>query len=241
VRADTITYRCQCGQAIAAPPTMVGKRAKCPKCGTVAAVPATSQEQAQPGRAARDAEPDSLVGRLCAVCQSALVPGEAACICSACRAPYHRECWDEIGGCASYGCEHMPQAPKQEADEAGRSAAWGDVKECPRCHKEIRSLAVKCRFCKATFPSAVPMTTREYMDWSRSQKELAPTRQTAIFFFVVGLLGIFAPLVLIAGLGWAVVNRVALAKVGGVHRVLVYFTIGLSVVYTLIMLLMVVG
>jgi hypothetical protein len=241
VSAGRINYRCECGQAIAAAPTMAGKRAKCPKCGAVATVPSASAEEAQASQAALDAEPDALVGRLCAVCQTTLAQGEAACICSACRAPYHRECWDEIGGCASYGCEHMPQAPKEDVDEAGRGGAWGDVKECPRCHKEIRSSAVKCRFCKASFPSAVPMSTRDYLDWSKSRKELAPTRQTAIFFFVVGLLGFFAPLVLIAGLIWAIYNRVALARVGGVHQVLVYFAIGLSAIYTLILLLVVLG
>ena len=115
------------------------------------------------------------VGSLCSLCQTEIETGEKAWACPSCTSPYHQECWDEVGGCGTYGCEMMPAAAKEE--EAGeRSRGWGDQKECPRCHKQIRSAAVKCRFCKARFPTPAPMTTREFLQWRRRQKQLQMPR-----------------------------------------------------------------
>src|SRR5438874_13188863 len=42
----------------------------------------------------------SAAGANCPTCQTAIAPGEAAVDCPTCGQPHHRECWDEIGGCA---------------------------------------------------------------------------------------------------------------------------------------------
>jgi phage FluMu protein Com len=230
----TLTFSCRCGQVLAVPQSHAGQRVRCPKCSQVVTVPVAKREQAPTVQAA---EPDSLLGHLCSVCQSTIATGEAAILCPSCRSPYHQECWQEVGGCATYGCEQMPEQTKAEAESSSQQEAWGDVKECPRCHKEIMAAAVKCRFCKASFPSPVPMSQAEYLAWSRQQKELAPTRSTAISLFVASLFGLAAPLVLAFGGAWVIKYRKNLRLVGGVHEVLAYAGVGLSLAFTLIFLL----
>ena len=231
-----IVYRCTCGQTIAAPPEAVGKRARCPKCGRVTAVPEPAAAEETTRKGPQAVEPDALVGRVCSICQNAVQPGEAACLCPECRSPYHRECWDEVGGCATYGCRQMPQAAKP-AEPGARTEGWGDEKACPKCRKPIRSAAVKCRYCKAKFPSALPMTPAEFHEWRAQQAQLAPTRIMAIVVFVASLFGCLGPVVLLGGGFWLWSSHDALKRVGGVHQVLAYFGLGLSAIYSLLMLL----
>jgi hypothetical protein len=230
--SDSITFSCTCGQALAVRQERAGQRVRCPKCRKILSVPA-EDKVAEPV----PAEPGSLRGRHCAVCQTAIADTEDACLCPSCRSPYHRECWEEIRGCAIYGCEQMPEQPKSESEAGEQETGWGDVKECPRCHKEIMAAAVKCRFCKATFPSSVPMSKVEYLEWSRQQKALAPTRRTAISLFIGSLLGFTAPLILVYGVAWMIKYRRILHRAGGVHELLAYAGVGLSAIYTLLFLM----
>ncbi|MFW6108270.1 MAG: RING finger protein [bacterium] len=232
---ERIVFRCPCGQAIAAPRQAIGKQARCPKCGRVAPVPAQTETQGPARKGPQAVEPDALVGRVCSICQNAIRPGETACLCSACRSPYHRECWDEVGGCATYGCQLMPQAAKP-AEPDQRTEGWGDEKHCPRCGRTIRSAAVKCRYCKARFPSAVPMTRGEYREWRDQEAQLQPTRVMAIVVFVASLFGCLGPLVLLGGGLWLWGAHDALKRVGGVPQVLAYFGLGLSAIYSILML-----
>ena len=232
---DRIVYRCTCGQAIAAPVQAVGRRAKCPKCGRVTVVPERAEAEEAKARGPQAVEPDALVGRVCSICQNAMQPGEEACLCPECRSPYHRECWDEVGGCATYGCRQMPQAAKP-AEPGPRTEGWGDDKVCPKCGQVIRSAALKCRYCKARFPSAVPMTSEEYREWRQQRALLTPTRIVAIVVFAVSLFGCLGPLVLLGGGLWLWRSHDSLKRVGGAPQVLAYFGLGLSLIYSLLML-----
>ena len=51
-------------------------------------------------------------GATCPICQTTIEPAEATIVCPACDQVHHRECWTEVGGCATYGCENAPQADK---------------------------------------------------------------------------------------------------------------------------------
>lgn len=234
-----IIYNCECGQRISAPASAGGKRAKCPKCGLVATVPAgdASAADAAPAsaRGPLSAGSDELVGQVCVVCRTPIAHGDTACSCSECRAAYHRECWDEIGGCATYGCELMPKAPKSEDEVAEGEGGWGDEKACPRCGKSIRSVAVKCRFCKARFPSPVPMTSAEYGAWGASRSQLGRVRTQAIVLFALSVLGVLAPVLVLVGAIWLWRSHKALRKVGGPHEVLAYGSVILSLFYCIIL------
>jgi hypothetical protein len=255
-----IVFRCECGQRISVPDGTAGKRARCPKCGRVATIPSDRAAESAPpaptpgerryvapprdtpsGPASAPAkqepmaaEPDSLVGRTCGICQTPIGAGEPACICPACRSPYHRECWDEIGGCAVYGCERMPETVKAQPEEGEGPQGWGDEKTCPRCGKTIRSMAVKCRFCKARFPSGTPMTPAEYREWAATQARLRPARTHAIIVFVCSLIGCLAPVVFPVAAIWLWRTRDLLAKVGGIHQILAYGAVILSAFYCIV-------
>lgn len=46
----------------------------------------------------------SVIGKTCPYCQYPLKDENEAVICGACGIPHHRECWDENGGCTTFGC-----------------------------------------------------------------------------------------------------------------------------------------
>ena len=39
----------------------------------------------------------------CSICYTVIAEGEAPKSCPDCQVEYHLSCWDEIGGCGSYG------------------------------------------------------------------------------------------------------------------------------------------
>ena len=43
----------------------------------------------------------------CPVCATAVV--EEVDVCSRCRTPHHKDCWDYLGGCAVFGCAGRPR------------------------------------------------------------------------------------------------------------------------------------
>lgn len=233
-----ITYRCECGQKLTAPGTAAGRRGKCPKCGQLTVVPsaggAAPPPAAGPGGCVT-VPSDQVAGQVCQVCRSPIALGEKVCACPECRSAYHRECWDEIGGCATYGCKLMPSDAKDEPGSAESSQGWGEEKVCPRCGKTIRSMAVKCRFCKERFPSAVPMTSAEYRAWSESQASLGPARRNAILAFVLSLFAFLAPVLLIVVGVWVWRCRKELHRIGPPHEVLAYGAVILSALYCAVM------
>ena len=80
-------------------------------------------------------------GKLCAICQTAIDRGAEIGKCPACESPFHTECWSENGGCATYGCEHMPETVKA-IDPLAQATHWGqEEKDCPKCGKKIKSAA----------------------------------------------------------------------------------------------------
>lgn len=47
----------------------------------------------------------SVVGKVCPYCQTTIKPGESLTVCPRCKAPHHRDCWQENGNkCTTFGC-----------------------------------------------------------------------------------------------------------------------------------------
>jgi len=47
-------------------------------------------------------------GRVCPYCRFPVLDSEGAVVCPSCDTPHHRDCWEENGGCARFGCPHSP-------------------------------------------------------------------------------------------------------------------------------------
>ena len=88
---------------------------------------------------------------VCQICGCAIGPEQAVEVCPEpkCRSPYHRECWDYLGGCARYGCPKMVEVKKGEGESP---TFWGaSDKQCPLCAEAIPVGALECPYCKALF------------------------------------------------------------------------------------------
>ncbi len=150
---------------------------------------------------------DEQVGNACAICQTTILPGEQVGPCPGCGAPFHGECWEENGGCATYGCQLAPSAPKEGGPAEG-SSFWGqEEKACPACGQHIRMAALRCRFCGKVFESRAPQAPSP----GRPVRQ-ASGRGPAVVLFVAGLIPLTAPVALLIGgpllwVGWRRVRR----------------------------------
>ena len=175
----------------------------------------------------------------CAICYTVINDAEPATACPACQQDYHRSCWDEIGGCGSYGCQHAAVAqPPPLPVLVG--AGWGDTKPCPYCGKDIGSSLLICR-CGAKFPWADPMTAVEYTEWLDKQAAITTARRFLIFLFVASLIGFTAPLAgPVAGL-YAYAKRKKLVGTGGTYLAMGYGSAALGAIYTVLIVLVALG
>lgn len=165
----------------------------------------------------------------CSICYTLLATGEAQTSCPECQVDYHQSCWDEIGGCGSYGCKRAAVAEKP-ALPVLVGAGWGDAKECPACGAHIGSSMLMCR-CGARFPWADPMTKADYDEWFRAESRRKSARTALIWMFLLSLFGITAPVVgPIAGL-FAYRRRKDLASAGGTYLAMGYGSAALGTCY----------
>ncbi len=44
------------------------------------------------------------IGKTCPFCQFPLKAESSVAVCSDCKMPHHRECWEQGGGCTTFGC-----------------------------------------------------------------------------------------------------------------------------------------
>jgi hypothetical protein len=77
----------------------------------------------------------SEVGKTCPYCRFPIKIGESIVLCDACKTPHHQDCWQENGGCTSYGCARAPGArPQAVATAAGYPPAAGAGPARPATH-----------------------------------------------------------------------------------------------------------
>lgn len=80
-----------------------------------------------------------IAGKVCAICQSEIQIGEQVNVCEHCRLPFHVSCWEENGGCGTYGCEAAPSTALQTSDAdlsldlQQAAGAEENTVVCPQC------------------------------------------------------------------------------------------------------------
>jgi Prokaryotic RING finger family 1 len=168
----------------------------------------------------------------CSICYTVLRDGEPVTGCPECRQDYHKTCWDEIGGCGTYGCKQAALAQKPPPPVLV-GAGWGDTKPCPACNQQINSSLLVCR-CGARFPWADPMTVTDYYAWREDQAALAGSRKLLTVLFILSMIAVTSPITgPIAGI-YAFVKRKRLAGAAGTFLAMGYGSAALGAMYTVL-------
>jgi hypothetical protein len=221
---------CECGARVRLRES-ARRQVRCPKCSGDLAL--THDGQVVPSFKVTPGETQPL----CPICQTGVVPEELCVSCPECEQTHHRECWWEMAGCGTYGCKEAPAVEKSETAVDTPLAAWGDTKNCPACGEEIKSIALRCRFCKTDFDTVDPLTVTDLRRQVVRDEKVDKLQKSLVATFVVSLIGCLAPLMLIVSCVLVLPNRERLAKFSPLYWVMGYASLGLSAIYTVLMLL----
>ena len=156
-------------------------------------------------------------GANCPFCLAPIESADDVTACPSCRAPHHRECWEENQGCAVYGCTHVPVVESRRAIEVPLSY-WGqENKPCPSCGQQILAAALRCRHCGATFATARPQESTEFYGQVDLFARLPAARRRVVLLFVLSIIPFTAPIAAVWGLLWRSRNEDTLAALPPLH------------------------
>lgn len=129
---------------------------------------------------------DFVKNKICPYCQSKIKKGADYTICSHCGTPHHKECWNENGGCTTYGCINNPQTEKKvdlESEDVGNETLENLREslripqtqifiECPNCSSEIEEGSVYCKYCGYNITEdKLPVNSKDKTEKSAGKEE----------------------------------------------------------------------
>lgn len=118
----------------------------CPKCGAQA-TGTNIDSFTDAGFSAKPVAEESFVPSSdescrCPVCCCGFMPSDESIVCPDCKTKYHKECWDDNKGCATYGCKSA-----QCLDLHCHEQKNGELIPCPWCNTLLPSKVIICYTC----------------------------------------------------------------------------------------------
>jgi zinc-ribbon domain len=166
---------------------------------------------------------------VCPYCLHPVTEDQAVQQCPSCQQGHHQECWDDLGGCAIYGCERM--VPVQKPEEM--HSFWGVTeKKCPICAESIAVGDLKCPYCGTDFEDVRPVSRDDVL--RRDEEAPDPLRKTALKMLILSALGVTSPFVLIWGSIWYMLHRREIAGQSSTARALILIALGVAALYVLL-------
>lgn len=221
-----VIVSCDCGATVRVPPERLGRQFACPQCQRGIAL--TVDGKRLPVHTLGEGD----TGGTCQICQTVVTTGEEFVACPECQQVHHGECWAEVGGCGTYGCQQAPMLDKPTPTQRP-SSAWGDTKSCPVCRKEIKSVALRCRYCKTDFDTADPLSRRELRAQKRRTEETNQLKVATVLVFGFSLIGCLSPITLLVGLLYLLPRREDVARSGPLFSILMYASLVISTLFAL--------
>ena len=225
---------CDCGAKVRLPERETNRSYRCPKCKKGIAITVDSL-------VLNSVTVDVGQHSTCPICQT-VIEGDEKCVsCPDCDVVFHQECWSETGGCGTYGCKQASVIDKSEATEKTPLTAWGDTKKCPACGEEIKSISLRCKFCKTEFNSVDPMSVDQLRLQAKVSDDLESLKKWVVAFFVMSLLGILAPLVSPVSMAVLLPKMEKIKKCGILFVVMSWAAIGVSTFFMVALLIFFLG
>ena len=115
---------------------------------------------------------DQNMERQCPVCCSPIEPGDETVTCPNCQMAYHRECWEDNNGCATYGCPSAgclrPPPLKvdfSDFDNPAGGSGYSGTRQCPHCNTTLENDAAFCWACGKEVNSAFQKGSGVFWAW----------------------------------------------------------------------------
>jgi hypothetical protein len=119
----------------------------CPKCGAQATGKniddITDAGSSVKPVADESFAPSTDVSCLCPVCCYRFMPPDESVDCPDCKTKYHKECWEDNKGCATYGCKSA-----QCLDLHYHEQKNGELVPCPWCNALLPPSVIICNICE---------------------------------------------------------------------------------------------
>ena len=168
---------------------------------------------------------------VCQICLHPIFENQETVACPDCQAQYHRECREELGGCATYGCAQMLEVKKAD----GPSNWWGTTeKRCPMCAETIPVSSLECPYCHTSFAETRPISKEELLPTDEDPSKRAYQRG-ATWLLLVSLAGVTSPLALLAGGAWYLARRNQIAQAGAMVRATVLISLAICLIWIVVL------